>query len=131
VTEDDEIVMDDEETASTRSWPRMESKANTSVYGKIREFFTHSKKDSELVRDAETVAGMEAPQQLRVTPLAQHQSADRKFIHDEVKSRMRDNNLTVAVEQVSIFLTNDGTVITFFQVQRDISELTAAIGVSG
>jgi hypothetical protein len=37
------------------------------------------------------------------------------LIYKNVKST-RESSLTVAVEQVSIFLTSDGTVLTFFQV---------------
>ena len=68
-----------------------------------------------MVRDAETAAGIDEPQTLRATPIAQHSHPDRAMIYKEVKST-RMATLTVAVEQVSIFLTADGTVLTFFQV---------------
>jgi Mg2+ and Co2+ transporter CorA len=65
--------------------------------------------------DAEYLAGLDEPENF--VPIAQHYNPDRNLIYDEVKSS-RESNLTVAVEQVSIFLTHDGTVITFFQVLR-------------
>lgn len=79
-----------------------------------------------MVRDAETAAGMDGPQKLRVSPIAQHYHPDRKLVHDQIQG-MRETNLTVAVEQVSIFLTSDGTVITFFQVHLMHSLLILAI----
>ena len=115
VTENDEIVMDEEGTALQNGW-KDDRKPDKSLFRKIREFFSRSEQKDELVRDAETVAGMEEPQHLCVGPLGRNGPDDRKLVLD-AKSKMRETkNLTVAVEQVSIFLTNDGTLITFFQV---------------
>jgi hypothetical protein len=68
-----------------------------------------------MVRDAETAAGMDEPQHLQSSPIAQHVHPDLQLVHREAQAT-RDSNLTVAVEQVSIFLMNDGTLISFFQV---------------
>jgi Mg2+ and Co2+ transporter CorA len=62
--------------------------------------------------------------------IAQHYNPDRSLIHEQARSR--DSNLTVAVEQVSIFLTSDGTVLSFFQVSTvEVLLLILAIRASG
>lgn len=113
IGDDNQIVVDDEDGSSLSSWVEART-LDASFFGKLRAWFKGNKAD-DMVRDAETATGMDEPQTLNVTPIAQHCHPDRKYIYDQVKST-RDTNLTVAVEQVSIFLTNDGTVITFFQV---------------
>jgi Mg2+ and Co2+ transporter CorA len=113
IGDDDQIVIDDEDAPSISS--RVEERTpDPSYLGKLNAWFKGSKTD-DMVRDAETAAGMEERETLNVTPIAQHYHPDRKYIHDKVNST-RATSLTVAVEQVSIFLTSDGTVITFFQV---------------
>ena len=113
IGDDNQIVIDDEDTPSTSIWGE-EMTTDPSFFGKLKAWFKGNKTD-DMVRDAETAAGMDETQLLNITPIAQHCHPDRKYIYDQVKST-RDTSLTVAVEQVSIFLTNDGTVITFFQV---------------
>jgi len=113
IANDDQIVVDDEDTPSISSWVE-ERTPEPSFFGNLKAWFKDSRAD-DLVRDAETAAGIDEPQRLNVTPIAQHHHPDRKYISEQVNST-RDANLTVAVEQVSIFLTSDGTVITFFQV---------------
>ena len=48
--------------------------------------------------------------------VVQHNNPDRNLIYDQISKSSKQSNLTVVVEQVSIFLTRDGTVISFFQV---------------
>jgi hypothetical protein len=119
IGDDNNIVVDDDDSASMRSWVSETATPPTTLFSTLVEFFKGSNKRDDMVRDAETAAGMDEPQKLRVTPIAQHYHPDRKLVHDQIKS-MRESNLTVAVEQVSIFLTSDGTVITFFQVLTQI-----------
>ena len=115
IGDNDEIVVDDEnDSHSIGSWVE-QSAPDTSTWGKFKSFLSRKKKTNEMVKDAETAAGIDEPQTLRSTPIAQHSHPDRGLIYDGVKST-RMSTLTVAVEQVSIFLTADGTVITFFQV---------------
>jgi hypothetical protein len=117
IGDDDQIVVnedDNEDTDSLNNW--LEEPAPTpSTWAKIKHYFSKKAKQDEMVRDAETAAGIDNPQRLTSMPIAQHYHPDRSLVYKNVKS-MRESNLTVAVEQVSIFLTNDGTVITFFQV---------------
>jgi hypothetical protein len=117
IGEDDQIVVnedDDEDTDSLTNW--LEEPAPVpSTWDKIKSYFSKQARQDDMVRDAETAAGIDNPQRLTSMPIAQHYHPDRSLIYKNVKS-MRESNLTVAVEQVSIFLTNDGTVITFFQV---------------
>lgn len=113
IGDDDQIVVDDDDAPSISSLGD-ERTPDPSFFGKLKAWFKGSKPD-DMVRDAETAAGMGEAQTLNATPIAQHYNPDRKYIYDQVNST-RDTNLTVAVEQVSIFLTSDGTVITFFQV---------------
>jgi hypothetical protein len=105
--------MGDDDAKSPENWSN-ERKQKKSIFQKLKEFFSHANQKKELVRDAETVAGMENHQQLRVAPLDQYPDHGRML--QDAKSKMRETDLTVAVEQVSVFLTNDGTLITFFQV---------------
>lgn len=115
IGDNDEIVVDDEtDSHSIGSW--VEQRApDTTIRGKLKSYFSRSSRTDEMVKDAETAAGIDEPQTLRSTPIAQHLHPDRAMIYNGVKST-RMSTLTVAVEQVSIFLTDDGTVITFFQV---------------
>jgi hypothetical protein len=118
IGDDDHIIADDGDSESIRSWvaPESPSPGPTTVYGKLRELFNRrSKKQEDMVRDAETAAGMDEPQHLQSSPIAQHVHPDLELVHKEAYAT-RDSNLTVAVEQVSIFLMNDGTLISFFQV---------------
>jgi hypothetical protein len=61
--------------------------------------------------------------------IAQHYNPDRELIYEN--KGIKESNLTVGVEQVSILLTDDGTVITFFQqsgrtVQAPIAQRLAS-----
>ena len=115
IGENDEIVVDDD-TGSNSGWAEEEDEKNPSFWAKTKSFFMGKKNNSEqIVRDAETVAGMDEAQTINIPPIAQHYHPDRKIIYDGYKDS-RDISLSVAVEQVSIFLIGDGTVITFFQV---------------
>jgi hypothetical protein len=40
---------------------------------------------------------------------------------------MRESSLTVNMEQVSLFLTDNGTVLSFFQVLKKLSRLTLGV----
>jgi hypothetical protein len=112
------------------SWIEDQRPTETSFWSKLRDLLKGTSQNDALLRDAETAAGVDQPQKLSVAPIAQHYHPDRTLIHDQINS-MRSSNLTVAVEQVSIFLTNDGTVITFFQVfLQGNCMLSLAIGES-
>jgi Mg2+ and Co2+ transporter CorA len=115
IGDDDKIVIDDDDENSLESWVE-DRPPDPTFWSKVKSFFQGGSKTEDMVRDAETAAGMDQPQQLHVTPIAQHVHPDRRLVHDQVKTT-RESCLTVAVEQVSIFLTADGTVITFFQVR--------------
>jgi len=114
IGEDDQIVIDDEDCTSISSGVE-EGTTDPSFFKKFRAWFKNYKTD-DMARDAETSAGTDKFETLRVTPIAQHYHPDRKYIYDRIKST-QNTNLTVAVEQVSIFLTSEGTVITFFQAR--------------
>lgn len=103
------------------SWVE-DQRTDTSFWSKLKDLLKGNSKNEAMLRDAETAAGMDQPQKLSVSPIAQHYHPDRSLIHDQIKS-MRETSLTVAVEQVSIFLTSDGTVITFFQVCITVSRI--------
>ena len=114
IGDNDEILVDDEnDRHSIGSW--VERSPDASVWGKFKSYFSRTNKTDGMVKDAETAAGIDEAETLRPTPIAQHSHPDRAFIYNQVKST-RMSTLTVAVEQVSIFLTADGTVLTFFQV---------------
>jgi hypothetical protein len=105
------------------SWVEDQRTTNdTSFWSKLKDLLQGTSKAEAMLNDAETAAGMDQPQKLSVSPIAQHYHPDRNLIHDRIKSS-RETSLTVAVEQVSIFLTNDGTVITFFQVYPPICQI--------
>ena len=115
VGDDDQIVVNDndDDATSTSSWSAQPLPQRSSTWDKIKSFLSRRSKQEEMVRDAETAAGIDQSQ--TTSRIAQHYHPDRSIIYEQVKST-RKSNLTVAVEQVSIFLTTDGTVITFFQV---------------
>lgn len=114
IGDNDQIVIDDGDSASISNWVE-ERQPDPSIFDKIKSFFKGGPKTNDIAKDAETAAGMDGLQQLNLSPIAQHYHPDRSLIYDQVRTT-RETNLTVAVEQVSIFLTTDGTVITFFQV---------------
>jgi hypothetical protein len=114
IGDNNQIVVNDDYANSTSDW--VEQRApDLSMFAKLKSFFKGGNKTNDVVRDPETATGMDIPQKLNETLIAQHYHPDRRLIYKQVNST-RKANLTVAVEQVSIFLTNDGTLITFFQV---------------
>ena len=80
-----------------------------SVASVVGYFTHHNNTDSEAGSYREAI---EKRRRESVAMIAQHYNPDRTLIYE---STSRESNLTVAVEQVSIILTDDGTVITFFQ----------------
>ena len=117
IRDNDQIVLSDdgEDSTSTSGWFERAPPHQSSTWDKIKSLLSRKAKPDEMIQDAETAAGIDQPETLTVMPIAQHYHPDRSIIYNKVKST-RKSNLTVAVEQVSIFLTTDGTVITFFQV---------------
>src|SRR5438552_2075268 len=128
IGDEDQIVVNDNDSKSMSSWVE-EKIPNSSLFGKFKSLFKGGNETDNKLKDAETAAGIEQPQQLDFMPIAQHYYPDRSLIYNQVKS-MRETNLIVAVEQLSIFLTSDGTVITFFQVVSRHSSLIVEIGWS-
>src|SRR5271169_1758847 len=67
-------------------------------------------------KDAERMEALNDLTRRGSISVSQHYNPDRNLIYDEISRSSKESNLTVIVEQVSIFLTRDGTVISFFQV---------------
>ena len=109
--DDDQSVINDTDSVSLHS----QSEPTNTFASQVKGLFRRRSKFKSFPKDAETVAGFDGSERRSSMPIAQHYNPDRSLIYDEVKSS-RESNFTVAVEQVSIFLTNDGTVISFFQV---------------
>jgi hypothetical protein len=107
VGDDNQIVIYNEGSTEDLAQKR----PHKSLSSQFKEIFKHKNEGA----DTESSVGLGEPEGL--IPIAQHYNPDRSLIYDQVKSS-RESNLTVAVEQVSIFLIHDGTVITFFQVLR-------------
>lgn len=105
IGDDNQIVMYNEDSTQGP----VEEPPHKSLFSLLKGIF---KRKGE-VADAESSVGLDESE--NYIPIAQHYNPDRSLIYDEVKSS-RESNLTVAVEQVSIFYTQGGTVITFFQV---------------
>jgi hypothetical protein len=87
----------------------MQERSHKLLSSRFKELFKHKSEGT----DSESASDLNKPKYL--TPFAQHYNPDRSLINDGMKSS-RESNLTVAVEQVSIFLVHDGTLLTFFQV---------------
>jgi hypothetical protein len=115
IGDNDQIIIDDNVDSTSILSAAEQRTPDLSILGKIKSFFHRNSEMDDIVRDAERAAGMDGLATLKISRIAQHYHPDRRLIYDQVKST-RETDLTVAVEQVSIFLTNDGTVITFFQV---------------
>ena len=111
--DDDQAVIDDADSVSLKSQP--EQRLPNTFVSQVTGLFRGRSKTKSFPKDAETVAGFDENEKRDSIPIAQHYNPDRSLIYDQVKSS-RESNFTVAVEQVSIFLTSDGTVISFFQV---------------
>ena len=115
VGDDDKIVTDDDDIASVR---RERSRDNESAWTKIKKSIGLGQRKA--VDDVEAQRHRREDLKLErwdSVPIAQHYNPDRNLIYEEVKFS-RPSNLTVAVEQVSMFLTGDRTLITFFQVRH-------------
>ena len=84
------------------------------VLTKIKALF--KRKSQSRKADNEADANSVELEKVDSIPIAQHYNPDRSLIYEEVRSS-RESNFTVVVEQVSIFLTTDGTVITVFQAE--------------
>ena len=111
--DDDQTVIDDADSVSLKS--RSEQVPTNTFASHLMGLFRRHSKSKSFPNDAETAAGFDESDKRTSIPIAQHYNPDRSLIYDQVKSS-RESNFTVAVEQVSIFLTSDGTVISFFQV---------------
>jgi hypothetical protein len=114
IGDNNQIVVNDDDANSISEWVEQIT-PDLSTFAKLKSFFKGGNKTDDVVRGPETAAGMDIPQKLNETLIAQHYHPDRRLVYKQINST-RKANLTVAVEQVSIFLTNDGTLITFFQV---------------
>jgi hypothetical protein len=113
IGENDRIVVDD-----THDLNRFEPQPDTTLFSKIEGLLKRHQRAHD--KDAESRAGSIRRGSL---PIAQHYNPDRSLIYDHVKS-MRESGLTVNMEQVSLFLTDNGTVLSFFQVFKKLSRLT-------
>jgi len=110
VGDNDQIVVDDDEMASIRRQKIYDDEGILTKIKKVLSLEKHEKaNDIEAQHDDLRLEWSET------IPIAQHYNPDRNLIYEQIKSS-RPLNLTVAVEQVSMFLTGDRTLITFFQV---------------
>jgi len=115
IGEDDRIVTEDDASSINE----MPSSPSGSLFKK--GIFRRHHDSDEQVHDSEHQVGLHRRSSL---PIAQHYNPDRTLIYDHVNSS-REGSLTVAMEQVSIFLTIDGTVLSFFQVPNGVAALMA------
>ena len=119
IGEDDRVVTEDDAPEScveppspSRSFP-----SPNAFFPKLEGLFRKRHDSNEGVQDAENATDFGDLKGRRLSlPIAQHYNPDRTLIYDHVKSS-REGSLSVAMEQVSIFMTNEGTVISFFQVR--------------
>jgi hypothetical protein len=118
--DNDRIVSED--CVSLRSMSEPNPPREKGFISKIKKVFQGTRRRKG---DPETRAGIDDINQLS-TPIAQHYNPDRNIIYEGLKSS-RETNFSVVVEQVSIFLNGDGTVISFFQVFTIFSALNLAI----
>jgi len=118
IGEDDRIVTDDDASSYAEPpSPRESFPSPRAFFPKFDGLFRKHHDSNEGVQDAETATGFDDVKGRRLSlPIAQHYNPDRTLIYDNIKSS-REGSLSVAMEQVSIFMINDGTIITFFQVQ--------------
>ena len=112
VGEDDKIVVDDDDIASIRHERNQDKESAWTKIKKAIGLGRHAAVD-----DVEAQKHQDDDLKLESVPIAQHYTPERNIIYEEVRAS-RPSNLTVAVEQVSMFLTGDRTLITFFQVRR-------------
>ena len=114
IGDDDRIVTDDD--ASSLGADADASSPSSMFFPGI---FKRRRDSNNAAEDAESGAGMNELKRTPSLPIAQHYNPDRTLIYDHVNAS-RDGSLSVAMEQVSIFLINDGTVISFFQVVQSV-----------
>ena len=112
IGDDDRIVTDDDASSHAEVSPTSPSGP---FFPKIEGMFRKRRNSNEPVQDTESSPGFDELKRRPSLAIAQHYNPDRTLIYDHVNAS-RDGSLSVAMEQVSIFLTNDGTVISFFQV---------------
>jgi len=125
VGDDDRIVIDGDDIASIR---RERIHETESLLTKARKAVgLGGRKSPDDVEAQNPHDYLKLPRRESI-PIAQHCNPDRNLIYEEVNNS-RSSNLTVAVEQVSMFLTGDRTLITFFQVQPLANLLIVAIWV--
>src|SRR5271170_2332535 len=119
IGEDDRVVTEDDASESFTVEPPSPSGSFPSpnaFFPKLEGLFRKRHDSNEGVQDAENATDFGDLKARRSSlPIAQHYNPDRTLIYDHVKSS-REGSLSVAMEQVSIFMTNEGTVISFFQV---------------
>jgi hypothetical protein len=112
VGDDDKIVVNDDDVASVRG----EKIYHEGVFTKLKKVIGLGKPEEDDDVEAQNRHHDDFKWERRASfPIAQHYNPERSLIYEEVKTS-RPSNLTVAVEQVSMFLTGDRTLITFFQV---------------
>jgi hypothetical protein len=113
---DDQIVLDDADSeASDGSSDQDDEISHTrSLFQKLKSLF-HRERPEDVVEDAEIAAGIDDPQTLERRPISLHRHIDRAIVHSRIQKTRPTTPLVVGVEQVSLFITNDGTLITFFQ----------------
>lgn len=120
IGEDDRVVTEDDASESFTVEPPSPSGSFPSpnaFFPKLEGLFRKRHDSNEGVQDAENATDFGDLKARRSSlPIAQHYNPDRTLIYDHVKSS-REGSLSVAMEQVSIFMTNEGTVISFFQVR--------------
>ena len=114
IGDNDKIVTEDRESFALPDTGTPRVREN-SFYSQIGHYF-RGRDDDQEARDAEEgnpEVDHDRTRRLSSGTLAQHYNPDRDIIYEN--KAMKASNLTVGVEQVSILLTDDGTVITFFQ----------------
>jgi hypothetical protein len=119
IGEDDRVVTEDDAPDSCVEPPSPSAsfRSPNAFFPKLEGLFRKRQDSNEGVQDAENATDFGDLKGRRLSlPIAQHYNPDRTLIYDHVKSS-REGSLSVAMEQVSIFMTNEGTVISFFQVR--------------
>jgi len=115
IGDDHRIVTDGGDSASIHGPNAHHNREHgESLWSRFKALFRRHKKKAAPTDDEYAVASDDDDEVIK-TPMSIAHNPDRNLIYEEVKGS-RESNLTVAVEQVSIFLTENGTVITFFQV---------------
>jgi hypothetical protein len=111
IGDDAKIVTEDRESFDLPDQGNQRPR-ETSFYNQIADYF-HGNNDEEKNAEEGKAPSNRSTRRSSVATIAQHHNPDRDIIYEN--KGMKQSNLTVGVEQVSILLTEDGTVITFFQ----------------